>query len=235
MSRSTTLWILLETALQQSADGRWRRGGQTPPSPARVRGRLRACLKSSRPGRRRVPSAFRRARTRTPRCRCACRPPVRAPARDSCRPRCRESRPRAFRRPSSSATASDRGRRPSPAIAFARPKSSTFTTPSGVILMLAGFRSRWTMPFSCAASSASAICRAIGQRLRRAAAGPRAMRSASVSPSTSSSTSARDAVGVFEAVDRADVRMIERRQHARLALEPRQPIGIARERGAAGS
>ena len=45
--------------------------------------------------------------------------------------------------------------------AFARPKSSTFTTPSGVILMFAGFRSRWTMPFSCAASSASAICRAM--------------------------------------------------------------------------
>ena len=43
-------------------------------------------------------------------------------------------------------------------IAFARPKSSTFTTPSGVILMLAGFRSRWTTPRSCAYSSASAIC-----------------------------------------------------------------------------
>ena len=33
--------------------------------------------------------------------------------------------------------------------------------PSGVILILAGFRSRWTMPFSCAASSASAIWRAM--------------------------------------------------------------------------
>ena len=45
---------------------------------------------------------------------------------------------------------------------LARPKSSTFTVPSGVTLMFAGFRSRWTMPRSCAASSASAICRAIG-------------------------------------------------------------------------
>ena len=35
---------------------------------------------------------------------------------------------------------------PPPADTLARPKSSTFTTPSGVILMLAGFRSRWTMP-----------------------------------------------------------------------------------------
>ena len=34
----------------------------------------------------------------------------------------------------------------SPVVAFARPKSSTLTTPSGVTLMLAGFRSRWTMP-----------------------------------------------------------------------------------------
>ena len=32
--------------------------------------------------------------------------------------------------------------------------------PSGVILILAGFRSRWMIPFSCAASSASAISRA---------------------------------------------------------------------------
>ena len=123
---------------------------------------------------------------------------------------------------------------PSPAAAFASPKSSTFTTPSGVILMFAGFRSRWTIPFSCAASSASAICRAM------------------VSASASGSGPARDAVGqrlaldqfqhqradavrLFEAVDRADVRMIERREHARFALEARQPIGIAGERRAAGS
>ena len=45
----------------------------------------------------------------------------------------------------------------SPANAFASPKSSTFTLPSGVTLMLAGLRSRWMTPFSCAASSASAI------------------------------------------------------------------------------
>ena len=29
---------------------------------------------------------------------------------------------------------------------FARPKSSTFTVPSALTLMLLGFRSRWTMP-----------------------------------------------------------------------------------------
>src|SRR5262249_47685967 len=49
----------------------------------------------------------------------------------------------------------------SPASALARPKSRTLTFPAGVTLTLAGFKSRWTIPFSCAASSASAICRAI--------------------------------------------------------------------------
>src|ERR1700690_2389910 len=42
--------------------------------------------------------------------------------------------------------------------AFAKPKSSSLTTPSGVILILAGFKSRWTTPLSCAYSSAAARC-----------------------------------------------------------------------------
>ena len=41
--------------------------------------------------------------------------------------------------------------------------------------MFAGFRSRWTMPCSCAASSASAICFAIGSASSSGMA-PRAMR-----------------------------------------------------------
>src|SRR5215471_2269023 len=73
--------------------------------------------------------------------------------------------------------------------AFARPRSRTFTAPSGRTLMFAGFRSRWMMPCSCAASSASAICFAIGSA-SSSGIGPCAMRSASVGPSTSSSTSA---------------------------------------------
>ena len=63
--------------------------------------------------------------------------------------------------------------------AFASPKSSTFTTPSPRTLMLAGFRSRWTMPCSCAASSASAICVAIGSA-SSSGNGPRARRSARI-------------------------------------------------------
>ena len=44
------------------------------------------------------------------------------------------------------------------AIALAKPKSSTFTVPSDCTLMFAGFKSRRTIPCSCAASRASAIC-----------------------------------------------------------------------------
>ena len=91
------------------------------------------------------------------------------------------------------------------ALAFASPKSSTLTMPSAVILMLAGLRSRWMKPFSCAASSARATSRAIvsvsdmpspccaspfaddEDVLRRRVAAA-AISSASVRPSTSSST-----------------------------------------------
>ncbi len=39
-----------------------------------------------------------------------------------------------------------------------------------------------------------------------------------------------DAFGFLEAVDRADVRMIQRGEHPRLPLEAREPLGVARER-----
>ena len=107
---------------------------------------------------------------------------VRAPAPAPCRPRCRGScricviaggreRRRVLGAFGCPLTAGRR--RP---IAFAKPKSSTFTVPSSRTLMLAGFRSRWTMPRSCAASSASAICLAIGSASSSGIA-PRAIRS----------------------------------------------------------
>ena len=139
----------------------------------------------------------------------ACRPAVPAPARGSCRRPSRGSTPAARRRravargESSSVAAPLTGSR-----AFASPKSSTFTVPSSRTLMFAGFRSRWTIPCSCAASSASAICVAIG------------------SASSMGMAASRDplgerrafdqfhhegvqAVGVLEAVDLRDVRVIE--------------------------
>ncbi len=79
---------------------------------------------------------------------------------------------------------------PAGSIALARPKSSTFTVPSARTLMLAGLRSRWTMLSSCAASSASAICFAIGNT-SVSGIGPRAMIADRSSPSASSMTSAR--------------------------------------------
>ncbi len=99
--------------------------------------------------------------------------------------------------------------------AFARPKSRTFTVPSSRTLMLAGFRSRWMIPASCAASSASAICLAIGSA-SASGIGPWAMRSASVGPST-------------RAVNVGDIRMVERRQHLRLAAETGETVGIVRD------
>ncbi len=49
----------------------------------------------------------------------------------------------------------DRDGLPSGAVAsaFTKPKSKTFTGPSSRTLMLAGFKSRWMTPASCAASS----------------------------------------------------------------------------------
>ena len=43
-------------------------------------------------------------------------------------------------------------------VSLARPKSRIFTRPSRVTKMFSGFRSRWTIPFSCAAASPRAIC-----------------------------------------------------------------------------
>jgi hypothetical protein len=40
---------------------------------------------------------------------------------------------------------------------LAKPKSSTFTRPPALTITLAGFKSRWVMPASCARASASAV------------------------------------------------------------------------------
>jgi len=41
----------------------------------------------------------------------------------------------------------------------------------------------------------------------------------------------RDAVALLQAVDRGDVRVIERREHFGLALEPRQPVRVTGHHG----
>ena len=104
---------------------------------------------------------------------------------------------------------------------LARPKSSIFTAPAGVILMLAGFRSRWMMPCSCAASRPSAICRAMGR--------------ASSSGSGPLQVGALDQLhhqrALLDAVDGSDVGMIQRRQHLRFALEARHVLRVAGQGG----
>ena len=82
-----------------------------------------------------------------------------------------------------------RASRGSGASALARPKSSTFTVPAAVSLMLPGLRSRWTMPLSCAASSASAIWRA-NSSATSSGKGPPESQSANVGPAMSSITTA---------------------------------------------
>ena len=94
--------------------------------------------------------------------------------------------------------------------------------PSARTLMFAGFRSRWMMPCSCAASSASAIWRAIGSA-SSSGSGPRAMRCGEVFAFDQLHHERGDAVLLFEPVDLRDVRMIERGE--RLALRARSARG----------
>ena len=86
------------------------------------------------------------------------------------------------------------------------------------------------MPFSCAASSASAICFAIVSASSTGTAPSRLMRSASVSPGHQLHHQIARAVGLLQSIDRGDVRMIQRSQHLRFALKTGEPFGIVRER-----
>ena len=78
----------------------------------------------------------------------------------------------------------------SPVTAFAIPKSTTFTTsePSRprASMMLSGFRSRCTMPMSCAACSASATWTKMFTARATGRAPSRSSTSVSGSPSTNS-------------------------------------------------
>ena len=97
--------------------------------------------------------------------------------------------------------------------------------PFGVTFTFAGFRSRWMTPFSCAASSASAICRAIGNASSIAitpCADPVRERLAL----DQLHHECTDAVCLFETIDLRDIGMIQCSQCLRLALEARQALGV---------
>ena len=89
------------------------------------------------------------------------------------------------------------------------------------------------MPCSCAASSASAICFAIGSA-SSSGIGPRAMRCDEILALDQFHHERVHAARLFEAVDLRDVRMVQRGERLRLALEPRQPLGIAARTRRAG-
>src|SRR5687767_8995481 len=116
--------------------------------------------------------------------------------------------------------------------ALARPKSSTFTVPSGRTFTLAGFRSRWMMPCSCAASRASDLA---GNR-QRLGGWQSASRSRGFDVFRKRRTldelqhQRRPAVALLESVDSADVRVIQRGERLGFALESGDPLGIGRHR-----
>ena len=74
-------------------------------------------------------------------------------------------------------------------MAFASPKSSTFTVPSSRTLTFAGFRSRWMMPLLVRGLECFRDLFRVGSA-SLSGMGPLAIRSPSVGPSTSSMTSA---------------------------------------------
>jgi hypothetical protein len=102
---------------------------------------------------------------------------------------------------------------------LASPKSSTFTVPSARTLMFAGLRSRWTIPSSCAASSASAICRAIARVVDRNHTTRDALRQ--VVAFDQLHDQRREGRRLLEPVDRCDVWMVQGRQHFSFALKAR--------------
>ena len=87
--------------------------------------------------------------------------------------------------------------------------------------MLAGFRSRWTTPCSWAACSGEPLV-----NWQRPATGDEAGKRVAFDELQYQRA---DGPGLFESVYRGDVRMIQRREHLRFALEAREAIGVGRE------
>ncbi len=114
-------------------------------------------------------------------------------------------------------------------IDFARPKSSTFTAPSGRTLIFAGFRSRWTIPCSVRRF------KGLGNVFRD--------RQCLVERDRATGDPLREILTLnefhdervggarfFKPVNRRDVGMIQRRERLRLAFEPCQAFGVSGER-----
>ncbi len=113
-------------------------------------------------------------------------------------------------------------------VSFARPKSRILTSPSFVTITFSGFKSRWTIPASCALARPSAICAAIGSSFfdRQRAAGEKLPQRRALHPLH---RDVGDPALRPDVVDRDDVGVIERRGRPRLLLETLQPLRVRRQ------
>ena len=113
---------------------------------------------------------------------------------------------------------------------LARPKSRIFASPRAQRKMFAGVISRWTMPARWAESRHRPPATPGGGRGRsRVDRPPSAARS--VCPSRSSMTRNGAPSWVPDVVERADVRVVERRCRPRLALEAGTTVGVGLDVG----
>ena len=119
-------------------------------------------------------------------------------------------------------------------MAFASPKSSTFTVPSVRTLMFAGFKSRWMMPLLVRGFEGLGDLTGDRKRLiqRNRTTGD-ALRE--VVTLDQFHHEGGHAPALFQAVDVRDVGMIQGREHFRFALKASKPIVVSRERAAAES
>ncbi len=95
-------------------------------------------------------------------------------------------------------------------------------------MMLLGLRSRWVIPFACAAPMASVIWPA-SSRKDGSGSPPSGIRSTSVLPGDQLHGDEVEAGIVFQGVDGDDVRVIEGGDRGRLTLEPHAALRVARE------
>ena len=221
--------LLGEAALDDPAQRRRSlRGSSRRSAPALRSGSPRACRSRSSSGTRACPSPSRRGSSRTRTGPSGSRAPARSPARATC------SRPSPRRRPASSPSSSAGSTLAAPgdrsSVSFARPKSRILTSPSFVTITFSGFRSRWTIPASCAAARPSAICGAIWSSFLIGSGAARERAPAASSRPPAPSRCRRRRSRRPDVVDRDDVGMIQRRGRPRFLLEPLQPLRIRRQR-----
>ena len=228
--------ILLQAARHESADAARDGGGQRVVVGLELQHRGQRVRDRLARERRAAGQHLVAARRRRPRCRRAGRRPGRAPAPGSCRPRCRGSCRRPCRAEvivgdSDGRTSPDRGvglERLGQAEVEHLDRAVGGELDVGrleVAVDHAAARARPRAPRRSARRSRSASSTG-------AARVPDAP--ARSSPATSSIARKRTPSGLVQAVDRGDVRVVQRGQQLGLALEAGQPLGVGGERRRAG-